>query len=545
MTASGTATARRIGGWGFEGVTFEPTPQLLGWLEERIGPPGNPAPSADTDGVTLPEPRPLPSLPAATSRDRVDRLAHARGQGLPDLLRLRHGSLPAAPDAVVRPADAEQVARVLESCARAGVVVIPWGGGTSVTGGVNPPRGDRPVVVLALDHLDRLVGLDGESGLAEVEAGMTGPQLESSLASHGVTLGHFPQSWELSTVGGWIATRSSGQESLGYGRIEDMVAGLEVVAPGGRLELPPLPASAAGPDLRQLVMGSEGRFGVITRAVLRISERPGITLVDAALLPSWEAGLAAVRELTRSRLPLGMLRLSDADETQVAMAVGLAAHRGGSVLRGLLRLKGLHRDACLLLTGASGEREPTLRLLRRARLFVRDHGGFVLGTGPGRHWLEDRFRHPYLRDALLDRGIATDTLETAAPWSRLGEITRAMKTALVEASEDGRVAVLCHVSHPYRDGASLYFTFFFPLAADPEESVAAWARLKRTATRILNRHGATVSHHHGVGRWHAPWLEPETGPLGLGLLRAVAARLDPSGILNPQVLLDPTDRLEE
>lgn len=542
---SGSTTARRIGGWGFEGVTFEPTPQLLRWLEERIGPPGHPAPTTEPSAVTLPGPRPLPSLPAATSRDRLDRLAHARGQGFPDILRFRHGALPAAPDAVVRPADAGQVAQVLETCAGAGVVVIPWGGGTSVTGGVNPPRGDRPVVVLALDHLDGLLTLDRESGLAEVGAGMTGPELETALAPHGVTLGHFPQSWELSTVGGWIATRSSGQESLGYGRIEDMVAGLEVVAPGGRLELPPLPASAAGPDLRQLVMGSEGRFGIITRAVLRVTDRPGTTLVDAALLPSWEAGLAAVRELTRSRLPLGMLRLSDADETQVAMAVGLAGHRGGSLLRGLLRLKGLHREACLLLTGASGEREPTLRLLRRARLFVRDHGGLVLGTGPGRHWLEDRFRHPYLRDALLDRGIATDTLETAAPWSRLGEITDAVKTALREAGGDGRVAVLCHVSHPYRDGASLYFTFFFPLDADPEGSVAAWARLKRAATGTLTRHGATVSHHHGVGRWHAPWLEAEAGPVGLDLVRAVAARLDPSGILNPQVLLDPADRLEE
>ncbi len=419
MTTTQGIPPRRLNGWGFEGVTFEPTAQMLEWLQRRIGPAGPPVRPVDPLSVALPESRPLPPLPAATSRDPLDRLAHSRGQGLPDILRLRVGAVPVAPDAVVRPADRDQVVRVLEGCAHAGVVVVPWGGGTSVTGGVNPPGGERPAVSLALDHLAGLFRLDTESGLATVGAGTTGPALEAALAHHGFTLGHFPQSWELSTVGGWIVTRSSGQESLGYGRIEDMVAGLDLVAPGGALSLPPLPASAAGPDLRHLVLGSEGRLGIVTEATLRVRRRPDELIVDTALLPSWQAGSAAARDLTRCGLPLTLLRLSDPDETQVAMAVGLAGSPAATLVRGVLRLRGMSRNACLLLTGASGDREPTRRLLGRARLVVRRYGGMVLGRRPGRHWREDRFRHPYLRDALLDRGIATDTLETAAPWALL------------------------------------------------------------------------------------------------------------------------------
>ncbi len=536
---------RRLNGWGFEGATFEPTAQMMEWLSRRIGPAGPSIRPVDPSSVALPKSRPVPPLPAATSRDPLDRLAHSRGQGLPDILRLRVGTIPVAPDAVVRPADRDQIVRLLEACARAGVVVVPWGGGTSVTGGVNPPSGERPVVSLALDHLVGLSRLDAESGLATVGAGTTGPALEASLAHHGFTLGHFPQSWELSTVGGWIVTRSSGQESLGYGRIEDMVAGLNLVAPGGTLSLPSLPASAAGPDLRQLVMGSEGRLGIVTEATLRVRQRPDELIVDTALLPTWQAGSAAARELTRCGLPLTLLRLSDPDETQVAMAVGLAGSPAATLVRGMLRLRGMSRNACLLLTGAAGDREPTRRLLGRARLLVRRHGGMTLGRRPGRHWQEDRFRHPYLRDALLDRGIATDTLETAAPWASLEAVSAAVRRALEASADEGRIAVLCHISHPYDDGASLYFTFFFPCADSAEATTETWARLKRAATTAIVESGAAVSHHHGVGSWHAPWLRREIGPTGVDLLSAVADRMDPTSILNPQVLLDPTDRLQD
>ncbi len=478
--------------------------------------------------------------------DRIDRLGHARGQGLVDVLRLRTGRVPALPDAVVRPADADEVATVLAACAQSGIRVIPWGGGTSVTGGVNVVAGDPPVISLDLGRMAGVHDLDEVSGLATVGPGTPGPRLEAELATRGLTLGHFPQSWELATVGGWVATRSSGQESLGYGRIEDMVAGLELVAPRDRLVLDARPASAAGPDLRQLVMGSEGRLGVITEVTFRVRPRPAEVGVEAALLPDLGHGLEAARELTRSDLSLTMLRLSDAPETQVAMAVGLASSRFAGLARGWLRLRGLGDDACLLLVGSAGDPFDVGDALAAARSIVRAHSGMSLGRGPGAHWTRDRFRHPYLRESLLDLGYATDTFETATVWSRAADVRERIVAAISSALDAGgeRVAVLCHVSHPYRDGTSLYFTFFIRCADDPDATVERWARVKRAANRALVASGATLSHHHGIGQWHAPDYPDEVGRTGRDLVAAAARRMDPDGILNPHVLLDPTERLE-
>ena len=537
--------ARRVGGWGFEGVDYPPSKALLSWLRSRVGAPGS---GISAERLIAPQapPRTTGALPAPSGTDPLDRLAHARGQGLADIVRLRTGTVAALPDAVCRPESADQVGSVLEACASRGIRVIPWGGGTSVTGGVNVVPGDAPTVSIDLSRMARLEELDPEAMLATFGPGAAGPAVEAALAPHGLTLGHFPQSWEVATVGGWVATRSAGQESLGYGRIEDMVAGLELVAPGGRLRLAPVPASAAGPDLRQLVLGSEGRLGVITRVTLRVRQRPQTLDVAAWLLPDLDRGTAVIRLLLAERLPLTILRLSDAAETEVALAVGLGGSPAAPLVRGLLRLRGLRAGACLLLAGAAGTESEVRRALRRVRDIAREHGGTGLGGRAGRTWIRDRFRHPYLREGLLDRGWATDTLETAVPWSAATRVRQSLRTAIGGALEDDdeRVAVLCHLSHPYRDGTSLYFTFFFRCGADADETIARWARIKRAATEALVAARATISHHHGIGQWHAPWLAAEIGDDGVSVLRAAAARLDPHGILNPHVLLDPTDRLE-
>jgi len=541
-----TGRARALGAWGFEGERFPPSPQLLALLQSRLGP-TVPFPRLDRARLRPPASRALPALGVAASHDPADRIAHARGQGLTDLIRLRTGTCPAYPDAVVRPANDDDVESVLRVCVRDHIRIIPWGGGTSVTGGVNVVSSDVPVVSLDLARLAGLERIDPVSGLATLGAGTLGPAVEDALAGHGFTLGHFPQSWELSSLGGWIVTRASGQESLGYGSIQDLVAGLDLVAPAGRLAIPALPASAAGPDLRQVVAGSEGRLGIVTRATVRVRRRPARTVVAATLLPAWEAGLAAARAMVQAGVPLTLLRLSDAPETRVAVAIGMAAHRGVEPLvRRWLRLRGIGEEACLMLCGARGDPRPVRRTLAAARSVLRRHGGVGLGTGPGRHWLADRFRHPYLRDALLDLGIATDTLETAAPWSRLPALTRQVREALsgALAAADERVVVLCHVSHSYRDGSSLYFTFFFRVPPDADAAVARWATLKRAATAAIVAGGGTLSHHHGVGSWHAPWFADEVGPQGAQLVRAAAAALDPVGVMNPHVLLDPLDRLE-
>jgi alkyldihydroxyacetonephosphate synthase len=537
---------RRLGGWGFEGECYPPSAPLLAWLEERIGR-SSPFPTLEESRAATPSPRRVPELDAALSQEDETRLRHARGQGLTDLIRVRSGTQPALPDAVVRPGDAAEVEQVLQRCAGDGVRVIPWGGGTSVTGAVNVLPGRDTTISLDLGRLVGLEQLDEESGVARFGAGTLGPQIEASLAERGFTLGHFPQSFELSSLGGWIASRASGQESLGYGSIQDLVAGLDLVAPAGRLELPSLPATAAGPDLRQLVTGSEGRLGIVTHASVRVRRRPERTLVEAALLPGWLRGLEAARDLLQQGVPLTLLRLSDEPETEVAMTLGLSRHsRAAPFVRGWLRLRGVAERACLVLYGAAGDRDATRDGLGLARALLGRHGGVSLGASPGRRWLADRFRHPYLRDALLDIGIATDTLETAAHWSRLPDLAARVRGALEAAlePEGERTAVLCHVSHPYRDGASLYFTFFFRVPRDPDAAVKRWAVLKRRATAAILEAGGTLSHHHGVGAWHAPWLQREIGERGVGILRAAAATLDPNGILNPNVLLDAEDRLE-
>ena len=534
---------RRLDGWGFEGERFPPSDQLLDWLRRQLGTPGPPVAAA---GLTVPDmpPRALPELGAETSAEPRDRLAHARGQGLVDVVRLRSGLVPALPDAVCRPTDAGQVAAVLAACARDGIRVIPWGGGTSVTGGVNVLPSSQPVVCLDLARLAGLWHLDQVSDLATFGPGTAGPAVEAALETHGLTLGHFPQSFELATIGGWAATRSSGQESLGFGRIEDMVAGLELVAPAGRLELPARPASAAGPDLAELVMGSEGRLGVITSVTVRVRPRPEGRVVEAALLPGFEAGLEVVRELVRCGVPLSMVRLSDPAETQVALAVGLGSSRAAPLVGGYLRLRGIGREGCLLLYGAVGVKEGVDGALGCARSTVRRHRGVVLGRRPGRHWSRDRFRHPYLREELLEVGWATDTLETAVPWSEAAALRDRVRQAIAESLGDDPVAVLCHVSHPYRDGTSLYFTFFLRTSDDPEVLIGRWARVKRAACEALVAAGATLSHHHGVGQWHAPWYPREAGEAGVRLVTAAARELDPDGILNRHVLLDSADHLE-
>jgi len=540
-----TTAKRRLGGWGFEGESMAPSPEFLEWLGEHIGPAAHPVPRIAAPPPELPTDD-LGELPAELSTDSLDRLAHARGQGLVNVLRLRSGLVPALPDAVCRPTTADEVEAVLRSCSSRDIRVIPWGGGTSVTGGVNVLAGDAPVLSLDLERLSGCSAVDERSGLATFGPGTRGPDVEAALAGYGLTLGHFPQSWELATVGGWVATRSSGQESLGYGRIEDMVAGLELIGPEGRLRVPTGPASAAGPDLGRFIMGSEGRFGVITEATLRVRPRPEETVVAAAMLPDIEHGLDAVRELVVCSVPLTMIRLSDAPETEVAMAVGLGANRFAPLIERWLKLRGIGDDACLMLFGAAGDSDGVGDCLRCAREIIGNHHSVYLGRGPGRHWLRDRFRHPYLRESLLDIGYATDTLETAATWSSALALRAAMTPAIANAlnSDDERVAVLCHVSHPYRDGASLYFTFFFRCAASSEETIARWARIKRAATDQLIASGVTLSHHHGIGQWHAPWLPSEIGAEGMAVIAAAANCLDPEGIMNPNVLLDPTERLE-
>jgi len=537
-------------GWGEDGHDEPLSDGARALLAAEIGP----LPGARRDPVALEDVRlPDAALPVVVREllvaavgaehvrdDHLVRVTHAAGRGYHDLVRLRAGALDAAPDAVVYPADDEQVAAVLRACAQERVAVVPFGGGTSVVGGVEPLRGAcAAVVALDLARLDRLLAVDPVSLTATVQAGMTGPALEEALAGHVLTLGHFPQSFEFSTVGGWVATRSSGQASTGYGRIDALVLALRVVAPSGEVVTRAVPASAAGPSLRELLVGSEGTLGVIVEVTLRVRPRPDVRRYEAFSLPRFAAGVDAFRAVVQAGAAPDVMRLSDPRETRVSLAMSGGDGLATRALTTYLRARG-HADGCLAIVGWAGTSEAELRRRRSAGArLLRSHGAVGLGTPVGHAWEHGRFHAPYLRDELLAHGVMVETLETATTWDRLLELHGAV-TAALESALRGRgtpPVAMCHVSHVYRAGASLYFTFVARQEVGAE--LEQWHAAKAAASDAILAHGGTITHHHAVGRDHAPWLSAEVGELGVGLLRAAKATLDPAGIMNPGKLLPP------
>jgi len=453
--------------------------------------------------------------------DDVRRL-RTRGKSTPDLLLARAGDLTDAPDVVVRPATHAEVSDVLALAVRHHVAVVPFGGGTSVVGGLVAERdGYAGVVSLDLIRMRRLREVDTVSMTAVLEPGLRGPEAEALLAAHGLTLGHFPQSFEFASIGGFAATRSSGQASAGYGRFDAMVVGLTVATPQGTLELGSAPSTAAGPDLRQLVLGSEGAFGVITAVTVRVRALPVEKVYGGWRFASFAEGADAMRILAQSGLLPTVLRLSDETET----ALNLAGHDdvGGSGVGG-----------CLMIVGHEGVDAAQVAARRSAVTAVLARlGGTHLGEERGLDWVRGRFSAPYLRDSLLDVGVLVETLETATFWSNRQALYDGVRAALV-AELGERTIVLCHVSHVYETGCSLYFTV---AAAEGDDPVGQWRAAKAAASDAIIAAGATITHHHAVGTDHKPWLAREIGAVGVSILRAVKAELDPTGILNPGVLV--------
>jgi alkyldihydroxyacetonephosphate synthase len=469
------------------------------------------------------------------SIEREARLRRAGGKSYLDLLRRREGDASDAPDAVVRPGTTEETAALLATCSELGVVVVPFGGGTSVVGGLTGmDPDDRPAIAVDLSRMASVQSLDVPSSLVTVGPGMRGPALEEELGREGLTFGHLPQSWEFATVGGYAATRSAGQSSTGVGRFDELVAGLTLATPSGILELGHPPATAAGPDLLGLALGSEGTLGIITEVTLRVRPKPAASSYEGWSFRTWPAGLAALQRLARHDLLPDVVRLSDADETKANLL--MASGAGAKALRGSLRTRG-HGDGCLLVLGWEGLPDLIRARQRAASSLLREGGAIRLGRRVGESWRKHRFQGPYLRDKLLDGGLLVETLETAATWSALPTVYDAVRRALRESlRRDGRAPlVMTHVSHGYPTGASLYFTVLAD--RDDELPIQQWLSAKRAATDALLAAGGTLTHHHAVGADHRPWLEREVGPLGIEVLRAVKQRLDPQGICNPGVLL--------
>lgn len=471
--------------------------------------------------------------PEAVATDPRTRLEQSGGLSYLDLVARRTDSL-RPPDAVVSPADEDGVAAVLTWAAQHGVAVVPRGGGTSVVGGL---RTEAPVVIAVSTHrLDRIWEVDRESHLVTVGAGITGPELERHLATMDLTLGHYPQSWERASIGGYVATRSAGQASSGYGRSDDMVAAIRMVTPRGVFEAGRPPASAAGPDLLQLAVGSEGAYGIITRVTLRVRALPTASDYTAVVFPDYLAGLAAFRGLVQSRNGADVMRLSDPEETAVTLAMNGPTGRAAELLDRYLRARGV-AEPCLAILGWDGTRATVTARHASALGELRRNGAVSLSAAIGNSWVRHRFSGPYLRDTLMDEGYLVETLETAARWSQVAPLRHAVTRAIRESltGPAGTTPfVMSHVSHVYETGASLYFTVI--AVADASEPRAQWQRAKAAATQALVDRGATITHHHAVGRDHAPWLAAEVGPIGVDILRAVKATVDPQGLLNPGVL---------
>jgi alkyldihydroxyacetonephosphate synthase len=470
--------------------------------------------------------------------DHRTRVEHAGGRSYPDLVRRRAGDAVAAPDAVVYPLDHEEVSRLLEVAVDHRIAVVPFGGGTSVVGGVEPVRGPfDALVALDLSRMDDLLHLDEVSGIATFQPGLRGPHAEALLRERGFTLGHFPQSYEYATLGGYVATRSAGQSSTGYGRIDDLVVGLRCATPVGEVRAGHAAGSAAGPDLLALLTGSEGTLGVLTEVSLRVRPAPTTEVHEAFVAPSFPAGAATLRALVRAGVAPDIARLSDADETRTALA-----QQGGwktAALGRVLALQGYRSPSLLVLgwegTGSSVRRRRAAvsRVLARRRV-VR------LGRSAGASWAGSRFHGPYLRDELLDRGVMVETLETATSWAGLGDLYQAVRSALTTTltRRGTPPLVLCHVSHLYDTGASLYFTWVARQEQGAE--LEQWHAAKLAASEAIVAQRATITHHHAVGTDHRGFMQAELGEVGLAALRALKTELDPAGILNPGKLF-PTD----
>ncbi len=528
---------KRWNGWGNVDTDYPLPASALDYLTRRIGS-LDPQPDAAMGDVlaAVPESR-LPSHPLVDLSAET-RLRHARGQSLPDWVALRSGRVDTFPDGVAFPESEADVRGLLIYARKAGASVIPYGGGTSVVGHINPLKSDAPVLTLSLEKMNRLLDLDETSRLATFEAGVAGPHLEAQLKARGYTLGHFPQSFEYSTLGGWIATRSSGQQSFHYGRIEALFAGGRMETPQGRLDMPPLPASAAGPDLREMTLGSEGRLGVITQARVRVRPLPQAESFYGIFFPSWEQGSEAVRAIVQDGLPVSMLRLSNPQETDTTLALSgkswvEAARRG-------LEIVGFGEGRCLLIFGVTGTRAHLRRTRREVAALARGFGGLFVGTVVGHTWEKNRFLSPYLRNTLWECGAAIDTLETALPWSQVAAASQAIPQTIVEAAaaRGERVLAFAHLSHVYRDGASLYTTYLFRCQPDPDATLEMWQAMKHRASLALQSYGGTISHQHGVGLDHAPYLPAEKGALGIEAIRALCRAFDPHGMMNPGKLVE-------
>ncbi|MGN6273937.1 MAG: FAD-binding oxidoreductase [Protaetiibacter sp.] len=545
-------------GWGVEGVGFhhEDKPGFAPFVLDAVGLDLSTAQKAEQPefaSLDLAAPNVSTALlstltdivgPDFVTTDAMDRVVHSYGKSLRDLVRIRTNRIERAVDVVVYPADEDDVQRIVDAAVAANAVLIPFGGGSNIAGSLEPVPGEtRTVVSLDMGRMNSVIDIDAASGLARIQAGALGPHLEAQLAAHGWTIGHFPDSFTHSTIGGWAATRSSGMQSDKYGDIAQIVRGIRVVRPSrdgrdGVLVIPAIPSASTGPSVREMIVGSEGRLGVITEITAQVHRVAEVREIQAYFFPTWEAGLAAMQAISESDASPIITRVSDARETGFSMATSKARHGMDAVLAEkvlptLMKSKGWKLDEiCLSFIGFEGGAAHVARQKKLVGAIVKRHGGMGVGTGPGVLYDQKKFDTPYLRDFLLDRGAAGDVSETAAPWSKLLSLYNGVVAAANRAYDEigTKGWIMCHLSHSYHSGACLYFTFAFVGGGD---MLSEYDVVKSAIQQAFVDNGGTISHHHGVGVEHSPWLEQDISPEGVAVMRGLFAAVDPGENFNP------------
>ncbi|ALU39443.1 dehydrogenase [Kocuria flava] len=547
-------------GWGEEDVHFEYAnkPAFAPFVKKALGVDLRPR-ERDTipfSTVTVPGSRAgaevLEALRAVSGAEHMSvddelRVVHWAGKSVTELLLTRAGEFARVPDVVVYPADEQEVAAVLAVAVERDLVVIPFGGGTSISRSLQPsPHEERTIVSLDLGRMNQVLAVDETAGLATIQAGVLGPDMEAQLNARGWTLGHFPDSFTHSTLGGWAATRSSGMQSDKYGDIADIVRGMRVVRPGGTVVLRPLPSTSTGPSLREMFLGSEGRLGVITELDVQVHRVAEHREVIAYMFPTWQRALSAMHAIARSGVPTTFARVSDAHETAFSLSTQKAptglkkklTAKGQDLLWEVMRRRGWDTDAmCIGYVCFEGAKAEVERHKKAVAGLVKHEGALVLGSGPGALYDQKKFDTPYLRDFLLEQNTIGDVSETAAPWSKLATVHQAVYEAAERAfrSQGKQGWIMSHMSHSYHSGACLYFTFGYGIGEDPH---AEYAVIKGAVQQAFVDAGGTLSHHHGVGTEHSPWMAQDVSPEGVQLLRDLFAVADPGANLNPGKIVD-------
>lgn len=480
---------------------------------------------------------------ANVTTDDMSRVIHTYGKSIRDLIRIRNNWIERSPDVVIYPGDEAEVQAIVDAAVAADAVIIPFGGGSNIGGSLEPlPEEKRTIVSLDLGRLRKVLSIDADSGLARIQAGAQGPDLEDQLNKQGWTIGHFPDSFTHSTVGGWVATRSSGMQSDKYGDIADICRGLRVVRPGGTLVLRPLPSTSSGPSVREMILGSEGRLGVITEVTVQVHRTPEKRDVYAYFFPNWKAGIAAMQAINESDAEPSITRISDSRETGFSLATskeskGVSKFLAGTVLPNLMKSKGWNLDdICLSFIGYEGGEAHAKRQKSLVDAIVKKHGGMGVGKGPGILYDQKKFDTPYLRDFLLDMGAAGDVSETAAPWSKLIAVHENVYKAANKAYDEIGIKgwIMSHMSHSYHSGACLYFTFAFVFDKDP---IGEYNTVKNAIQQAFIDSDATISHHHGVGVEHSPWLEEDISSEGVKIMAGLFSSADAGSNFNPGKIL--------